>query len=305
MITRACQLILCGFISTFIGFGCQDNEPERPVIRDYQPEDTNEKKEGIDYFLPDIDLSNWKVTLPISRESDNRPLEVKPPQILDYAKNEQVIPFMYNDSTDGSLVFFTYPDASTANSKYSRTELREQMEPGNNSVNWTLPQGGHMRGKLSVPEISKDENGNFHRTAVMQIHGILTDTQRDLIGQKDNNAPPILLIFWTDGKIRVKSKTLKNIEATGKDLLYTDAWESDKGKTFSQEVGHSSFILDIKASQGLLKVSLNDEETFIYEGVHMDKWGVFENYFKAGNYLLTKDKEAFAKVKYYELKVDH
>jgi hypothetical protein len=37
----------------------------------------------------------------------------------------------------------------------------------------------------------------------------------------------------------------------------------------------------------------------------MQKWGVFENYFKAGNYLSTIDSGAFARVKYYELKVTH
>ena len=48
---------------------------------------------------------------------------------------------MFNDSIDGSLVFFTYPEASTANSSYSRTELRELMEPNDLSQNWTFYEG--------------------------------------------------------------------------------------------------------------------------------------------------------------------
>ena len=43
----------------------------------------------------------------------------------------------------------------------------------------------------------------------MQIHGRLSDVQRKLIGAKDNNAPPILKIYWYKGLIRVKSKYLK------------------------------------------------------------------------------------------------
>ena len=35
----------------------------------------------------------------------------------------------------------------------------------------------------------------------------------------------------------------------------------------------------------------------------MQKWGVFENYFKAGNYLGTNDSGAFARVKYYNLEL--
>ena len=161
--------------------------------------------EGVDYFLPHIDLNNWKVTLPIGN-----PTEVEPPAILDYANNAMLKEFMYNDSTDGSLVFYTYPGASTQNSSYSRTELREQMVPGSNSTNWTFAQGGRMKGTLSVPEISKDATGKPHRTMIMQIHGRLTNAQRDLIGASDNNAPPVLKIYWDNGKIRVKTKKLKN-----------------------------------------------------------------------------------------------
>ena len=83
------------------------------------------------YILPDIDLSNWKVTLPIPR-SDGKPVEVEPPAILDYASDPVLKPFIYNDSTDGSLVFYTYP-CTTTNSSYSRNF--RQMTPGSNDNN--------------------------------------------------------------------------------------------------------------------------------------------------------------------------
>lgn len=79
---------------------------------------TNAGVEGIDYFLPQINLNNWKVTLPIGN-----PTEVHPPEILNYAINETLRPFFYNDSTDGSLVFYTYPGASTTNSSISNTNI--------------------------------------------------------------------------------------------------------------------------------------------------------------------------------------
>lgn len=259
------------------------------------------KVEGVDYFLPKIDLSHWKVTLPVGN-----PTEVKPPEILDYATNETLLPFMYNDSTDGSLVFYTYPgDATTANSSYSRTELREQMEPGSNSVNWTFKQGGKMRGTLAMEDISKDEEGKFYRTIIMQIHGRLTNAQRDRIGQKDNNAPPVLKIYWAHEKVRVKTKILKDEKVEGDEILYTDAWGDDEGVYFDEEVGFEKFTLEVEVTEGKMLVTLNDKQTLVYEGVHMDKWGVFENYFKAGNYLVTRDEGAFARVKYYDLVVSH
>ncbi|MDF4223263.1 polysaccharide lyase family 7 protein [Maribacter sp. M208] len=256
--------------------------------------------EGVDFFLPNIDLSNWKVTLPIGS-----PDEVEPPEIMDYATDERLMPFMYNDSTDGSLVFYTTPGSSTANSSYSRTELREQMVPGSNSTNWTFTEGGRMKGTLSVPEITTDASGEFHRTLVMQIHGRLTNEQRDLIGEDDNNAPPMLKIYWQKGKVRVLTKKLKDLNATDEEILHTNAWEDNEGHTFPENIGANTFVLEIIATDGRLEVILNETDSVVYEDIHMQKWSVFENYFKAGNYLQTLDAGASAKVKYYELEVMH
>ena len=39
-------------------------------------------EEETSFVLPEIDLNNWKVTLPIS--ANGKPIEVEPPEILDY-----------------------------------------------------------------------------------------------------------------------------------------------------------------------------------------------------------------------------
>lgn len=285
------------------GTGCDNDSSDAPVkiTNDSKPEeDKNDPPATPNYVLADIDLSNWKVTLPIGR-----PTEVEPPSILNYATNGALLPFMYNDSTDGSIVFHTYPGASTANSSYSRTELREQMVSGSNSTNWTFAQGGKLRGTLAVPEVSMDDNGKPHRIIIMQIHGRLTNAQRDRIGEDDNNAPPVLKIYWQDGKVRVKTKVLKDLNVSDTDILFTNAWTDDAGKNFSEVVNHEKFTLEVNVSDGRMEVTMNDSETFIYDDIHMEKWGVFENYFKAGNYLVTTDSGAFSKVKYYELEVSH
>ncbi|MCE7993323.1 MAG: polysaccharide lyase family 7 protein [Roseivirga sp.] len=288
---RFLLLSVCALILSAASCKEDNAEPEIPVI---------ERR----FTLPEIDLSNWKVTLPVPR-SDGKPLEVEPPEILDYATDDTLLPFMYNDSTDGSLVFYAYPESSTTNSSYSRTELREQMEPGSNNANWTFGQGGNMKGTLSVPEISSDSDGDRHRTIIMQIHGRLTNEQRDLIQEDDNNAPPILKIYWQDGRIRVKTKVLKDLNASDTEILRTSAWEDDEGRYFSEVVGTEQFTLEVIVSAGRLEVKMNDSESFVYDGIHMEKWGVFENYFKAGNYLQTSDANAFARVKYYDLDISH
>jgi len=262
------------------------------------------KKKKKKYKLPKIDLSHWKVTTPSG--DGKKPYEVEPPEILNYAENEKLIPYMYNDSSKGTLMFYAFPSkATTKNTKYSRSELREQMVPGDNNTNWTFAQGGTMKGKLAIDEISRDEKGKYHRVIIMQIHGRLTNEQRDLIGEDDNNAPPILKIYWDKGKIRVKTKVLKNLNASDTEILHEEAWTDDEGFNFEQEVGFKKFTLEVQVSEGKMVVILNNSEYKVYENVHMSRWGIFENYFKAGNYFQTRDEGAFARVRYYELEVKH
>ncbi|MDN3641785.1 polysaccharide lyase family 7 protein [Lutimonas halocynthiae] len=288
----------------FLCMACQSNDDMPPVpVYEQLPEETMPPEvieEEINYKLPEIDLSHWKVTLPIGR-----PTEVYPPEILNYGSDESLKPFMYNDSVDGSLVFYTYPASSTANSSYSRTELRELMDPNDLTKNWSFDEGGRMKGTLALAEISKESDGDFHRTIMMQIHGRLSDEQRELIGAKDNNAPPILKIYWHKGYVRVKSKYLKNKNATVEESLHTDAWGDDEGFNFDEYVGFEPFTLEIIASSGKMEIILNEKDTYTIENEDMKRWSVFENYFKAGNYLSSKDEGAFAIVKYYELEVWH
>jgi len=249
-----------------------------------------------------IDLSHWKVTLPIGSP---KPINVKPPEILDYANNEQLKKFMYDDPKDGALVFYATPGATTTNTKYSRCELREQMVPGKNNVNWSFKEGGRIKATIAIDEISKNKKGKYDKVIVLQIHGRLSNEQRDLIGKSDNDAPPIMKIYWNNGRIRLKSKFLKDEHASDTAILEKSAWGDDEGYNFPKKVGFDKFTLEIIASEGKMKVILNDKQAKVYKGTSMKRWGIFENYFKAGNYLATKNKNGFARVKFYDLTVSH
>ena len=279
-----------GFMA-LVGSCSSGDDIDPPVTEDPDPVEKNFK-------LPEIDLNNWKVTLPIGK-----PTEVEPPAILNYATSSVLKKYMFNDSTEGALVFFTQPGSTTANSSYSRTELREQMVPGSNKTNWTFKQGGTMKGKLRVSRVSGEE-GNKDRIIVMQIHGRLTDEQRDLIGEDDNNAPPVLKIYWDDGKINVRRKILKNIDVSYEELLQTSAWK-DESHWFEQVVGTDTFEIEVVATENSLSIKMDGEEPFIFDDIYVEKWSVFENYFKAGNYLQSKDPDSFSEVKFYELSVTH
>lgn len=62
-------------------------------------------------------------------------------------------------------------------------------------MNWTFAQGGKFKGVYAIDEISQEPDGKYSRTIIAQIHGRLSDEQKNLIGQKDNNAAPILKIY--------------------------------------------------------------------------------------------------------------
>jgi len=261
--------------------------------------------EEVDYLLPKIDLRHWKVTLPLANKK-GKPIEISPPEMEHFATIDVAKPYMYIDSLQGAIVFHAMPtNSTTRNTKYSRSELREQMVPGENNVNWTFAQGGRMRGVLSVPEISVDANGKPHKVIVMQIHGRLTNEQRDLIGEDDNNAPPILKIYWDKGRVRIKTKVVKDLNASYEELLHEKAWGDDEGYTIPLDVGHDKFSLEVIVSQGKMEIVFNDLYSIEYNSIHMQKWGIFENYFKAGNYFQSRDEGAFARVNYYELEVSH
>lgn len=292
------------FLTLFLYIGVIGQEKANSVEEsNVKLEKSRKRKKKVK--LPEIDLSHWKVTIPEGKGKGGA-VSVEPPEILDYATNETLKPYMYNDSTSGALTFYAYPtDATTANTKYSRSELREQMVPSDDNTNWTFEQGGTLRAKIAMEEVSRDSNGDYHKVIILQIHGRLTNEQRDLIGQKDNNAPPILKIYWQKGKIRVKTKVLKFTGTTEEGLLHEEAWGDDEGYTFKDEVGFRKFTVEIKVSDGKMVISLNNNEFSVYDNASIKRWGVFENYFKAGNYFQSRDEGSYAKVNFYELEVEH
>ncbi|WP_289659974.1 polysaccharide lyase family 7 protein [Flavobacterium panacagri] len=258
--------------------------------------------------VANIDLSHWTLTTPAEDpKKPGKTFDLNYPEIFDFASNDIAKKYMYEDPKDKSIVFYAYPSGtSTANSHFSRSELRETIEIGSKNVNWTFAQGGYFKGTYAIEDVSKEADGKYSRVIIAQIHGILTDSQQALIGQKDKNAAPILKIFWDQGKIRVKTKVLKNQNASLKEMLPAEAWTDDKGRDFKEKIDfNTKFTLEIKVSDGRLEVIMNGSESFVYEDINIKKWGVFENYFKAGNYFQSTNPNTFAKVKIYDLQVSH
>lgn len=294
----------------FLSVGCsKNNNLERPEgTVDNTDNNNDDQNDDTPIVYADIDFSNWKVTLPVDEDNNGKPDEYQPSELnnFGYQDLDEVQPYMYDDPEDSSLVFYTFPDISTANSSYSRTELRELINPSNSKENWTLLEGGEMTGRLKLQSISENNNSgdDYHKVIVMQIHGIISEEDMTTYGFDGNNGPPLIKIYWKDGFVWCHKKSLADESTTGFDLygVYDDTWTDIKVNL--GYVGYESFDFRITASDARIEVQLNDDQPYVYEDISLEKWP-FENYFKAGNYLTTTDENAFAYVKYYNLYVTH
>ena len=293
----------------FIFLTCSSSDIEEPsqeiseeeIIVEETTEDT-----AINYA--DIDFSNWKVTLPVDENSNGSPDEYQPDELMNlgYQTLEAVKPFMYDDTDDESLVFYTYPDVSTTNSSYSRTELRELINPSNSRENWTLLEGGEMKGRLKVSEVSLNTQSSdeYHKLIVMQIHGIISQEDMDAYGFSSNNGPPLIKIYWKDGFIWSHKKSLIDESTSGDELLETSNNTWTDIKVNLGYVGFEAFDFRITATDAKIEIQLNTNSPFIYQDISLDKWP-YENYFKAGNYLTSTHENAFSYVKYFNLNITH
>lgn len=304
------KLKLSIFLLAFLLQCCSENpELNRPNPNGSNTNnDNDDDTEEVQYA--DINFTNWKVTLPVDEDNNGKPDEYQPDELKDFAYQtlEPVQPYMYDDTTDESLVFYCFQGgATTTNSSFPRTELRELINPNNSRENWTLLEGGEMTGRLKVSSVSSNNSTSsydYHRVIVMQIHGIISEEDMETYGFDGNNGPPLIKIYWKDGHIWCHKKSLVDESTSGFDLygVYDGTWADIKVNL--GYVGYDAFNFRITATDARIEVQLNDDQPYIYEDISLDKWP-FENYFKAGNYLTTTDDNASAYVKYYNLNVTH
>lgn len=114
-----------------------------------------------------FDLANWKLTLPSGSEIQ--------PWLLSSGWTQDKV--FYTHPTSGGMVFRCPNIAgTTANSHYSRTELREMLDPAagtkSDANNWTMEQGGRMKARLKVDRVSTSgDSSKVGRVIIGQIHG--------------------------------------------------------------------------------------------------------------------------------------
>ena len=140
-----------------------------------------------------FDLRNWKITLPVDEDLDGRADEISEANVAAGWTDER---FFYTDPVTGGMVFRVVgTGATTQNSRFSRTEFREMLRGGDESIatrndgeltsknNWVFSAApeearvaaggvdGIMRASLAVNQVTRMGDGSrIGRVIIGQIH---------------------------------------------------------------------------------------------------------------------------------------
>lgn len=174
-----------------------------------------------------IDLSRWKVTLPVSEVEGGNALEVKQPVLASY---ENVDYFFTNKKSDAVIFRAHCGGSTTKNSKYPRCELREMKADGKGRASWST-ESKHKRTLTMRAAITKIPEVKKH-VVCAQIH----DSKNDLI------------------MVRLEGRHL---------FIERNPFE-DVSITRDYELG-TVFNLKIEAESGVVKVSYNGEEKMAWK----------------------------------------
>jgi poly(beta-D-mannuronate) lyase len=111
-----------------------------------------------------IDLTNWKLTLPVNTSRPGSPDEIKQPELASY---QDAAYFRTNSLGRGIVLSAPCGGTSTSNSVFPRSELHEMANGGRDRAAWSTTSGTHtleiVQAITHLPEVKPD-------VAAGQIH---------------------------------------------------------------------------------------------------------------------------------------
>ncbi|OQP57577.1 polysaccharide lyase family 7 protein [Niastella populi] len=88
-----------------------------------------------------LDLTNWKLNIPLDKNKDGRSDEIKQPELAAYS----IAPWFQNNATNTGVVFrANCGGITTRGSGYPRSELREMTNNGRSGASWSSDAGTHI-----------------------------------------------------------------------------------------------------------------------------------------------------------------
>jgi hypothetical protein len=223
-----------------------------------------------------FDLSHWKLTLPVdsSGNTTGTATEIHTPQLVAGYTNA----FYFYTGPDGAMVFWCpVTGATTSGSDYPRSELRELLNPDDNSVNWT-GSGTHImdaRCKVTLVPSTK-------KVIIGQIH-CFTGAAR-----------PLLKLQYNNGTIEALVKESPNSD--------TDTHFPFANVGLSNNIAYQFRVVD-----GVLSMIVNGATQSVNVFQTDPAWTNQGLYFKAGDYCQDNSGPGTegAEVWFYSLAVCH
>ncbi len=277
-----------------------------------------------------LDLSCWKVTLPVSLDNGKRPTEFSEKEVANGAMHADY--FYVNDAKDG--VVFRSPIQgirTSKNTKYVRSELREMMRCGNtshrtkgiNANNWVF---GHNESDDSLKNAAAVD-GNLKATLSVDhvtSTGEIWQQGRVIIGQI--HAPddePVKIYYRKLPNHKTGSVWISHEPNGGDDIIFPmigptkpNYWkQKDKNIPKSYDDGIAlgekfSYEIDINGADMTVTIS-REGKPDVVQKVDMQNSGYgFEDqwmYFKAGVYNQNRsgDADDYVQATFYNLEVTH
>jgi poly(beta-D-mannuronate) lyase len=171
-----------------------------------------------------LDLGNWKLTLPVDANQDDAADEIKQPGLATFRQ----VPY-FTTNADGVVFRAQAGGATTENSGYPRSELREMTKNGTKKASWSNASGTHTM---------------FVKQAITH----LPDVKPELVaGQIHDDSDDVVMI-------RLEKNHLF-VEANGKNIGDMDA---------NYQLG-TFFIVKIVAESSQINVFYNDVLKVTYD----------------------------------------
>lgn len=236
-----------------------------------------------------FDLTHWYLTLPSGATVS----------VAELNAAYQYAGAFYTDAETGGMVFQCSNLAgTTANSHYSRSELREMRNPSNTSAkddsnNWTTSDGGTLKATLRVDHVSTTGDADkVGRVVIGQIHGPDSEPIRLYYDKKPGEAR---------GRIYAGHDSASDDPSFSADIVGNDGDGGIAlGETFGYEIDLADVHLTvtIRLPSGALVTYRKDIDP-AYRGLNL--------YFKAGVYNQnnTGDSADYAQATFFALTASH